>query len=170
MGDRDGVRSPFLGRAWCLAGLWNYLRGDEMPTEAQKAAGVRFVCGYAGETDYTYKGRKYAVRHWAGDDGKYNGDYYATGIRPLVGCIRSDDSKHWHEFPPAEVLAFFPDMVGARFTADYRVEYMGGSQPPVVVKPDDGYYREQVWSMARVDELAAMFPDDPYYAALKGGA
>ncbi len=92
----------------------------------------RFVFSYRGAADYVVKGRKYSVRSFAHDDGYYNGNYFAEGVRPLVGCVRSDESAYWHQFPPAEVLALFPDHVGARFTQDYGIEYVTGHAPEVV--------------------------------------
>jgi hypothetical protein len=94
-------------------------------------------CGYRGASYWVYKGRKYITRTSAipGDgptatsqDGHYNGDYYYVGILPAVGTIMADDSAYFHDFPPAEVCAHFPDFTPARWTADWKIEYQG--EPP----------------------------------------
>jgi hypothetical protein len=104
----------------------------------------RFMCGFRGETDWEFKGRKYATRSAAcpGDgrtetsaDGWYNGDYYFVGILPAVGTIRNDDSKHFHEFPPDEVCALFPDYVPARWLPDFSALEYKGEKPQTITVP-----------------------------------
>lgn len=103
----------------------------------------RFVCSYRGESDHEYKGKRYACRSFAapGDgqtptsaDGHYNGDYFFTGILPTVGTIRNDDASLFHEFPPDDVCAMFPDYVPARWNADFSgLEYRGEKPETVVI-------------------------------------
>ncbi len=92
-------------------------------------------------------GKRYRVRYWANLDPKfgYNTGVLENEIIPLVGCVISDDSRKWHDFPPAEVVAQFPGFVGARFTRPngedkgYRVEY-DGPEPTRVPDPQVSYY------------------------------
>lgn len=85
----------------------------------------RFKCGYAGETEYEWRGNRYSVRSQASWPERYNGDYFWKGVLPLCGCIRADSLALWHQFPPEELCAFFPEYTPARFRADYSVEYKG---------------------------------------------
>jgi hypothetical protein len=116
----------------------------------------RFVCGYRGATDYVYKGRKYVVRCFAcpgpgatptSEDGYYNGDYYRTGILPSVGTVMCDDSEHRHDYPPADVLAYFPNHVGARWRPDFSaVDYIGGIRPATFTTPWGDVTTPAIWA------------------------
>lgn len=92
----------------------------------------RFKCGYAGATDYTYKGRKYVVRtHSMGSSFPWN-----TGVlesmKQLTGTVRNDDCDYHHEFPPDEVCAFFEGYVPTKFDEDYKPVFKDGKAPEVM--------------------------------------
>jgi len=94
----------------------------------------QFIASYRGESDYTIGGKRYSVRHWGNDDGHYNGDYYATGIRPLIGCVRFHHYPDFHVFPSQEVMDLFPGFVAARLAHDtYAAEYINDAKPDLVL-------------------------------------
>lgn len=95
----------------------------------------RFKCGYAGATDYTYKGRQYVVRTCSmGTDFPWN-----TGVlesmKELTGTLRNDNCDYHHEFPPDEVCEFFKGYVPAKYSEDYKIIYKDGIAPQVVPDP-----------------------------------
>ena len=99
----------------------------------------QFISSYRGEADYLWRGRRWSVRDFAHDDGHYNGEnYFRDGILPTVGTVRGYSSDDFHDFPPAELMAHFPDHVGARWNADFSaLEYDGDT--PETVTTDWGY-------------------------------
>lgn len=74
----------------------------------------RFRLSYAGEVEY-YVGRDlFSARYFGNPDMPWNGDYFETGIKPSIGCVRYADSSRWHEFPPPEVMELFSGFVAQR--------------------------------------------------------
>lgn len=68
----------------------------------------RFHCGYDGETEYYWRGKLWAVRTHAAN----------TQPEPdnrLVGCVFGDSTDNRHEFPPAELMEFFPGYAAAAY-------------------------------------------------------
>lgn len=111
----------------------------------------QFVCGYQGESDYTWNGVKYSVRHsaddWRPGVWNYSREQYEAERVAQVGCIyRSYGSG---EFPPAELLEFFPGYVRARFNLETKSWEYAGAVPPEQVRTD-GRTLAKVWA----DELA----------------
>ena len=84
-----------------------------MKTESKPLV-KRFLVSYAGEAEYEIGGRAYSARYHGSTKASWNGDYFETGIKPSIGCVRYRDSDRWSEFPPAEVVALFPGFVGQR--------------------------------------------------------
>lgn len=74
----------------------------------------RFKVSYAGEVDYQVGNDGFTARYSAPIEFSWNGDYFETGIKPVIGCVRYESSSKWHEFPPAEVMALFPGFVALR--------------------------------------------------------
>ncbi len=90
-----------------------------------------FIVSYRGEVEYAISGRKYNVRYWGYNDGHYNKgvtngipwDVWTDHIEPSIGTVRNDSydrqgnwlPESFFEFPPAEIVALFPGMVGARY-------------------------------------------------------
>ncbi len=72
----------------------------------------QFYCGFDGETDITWRGQKWAFRHHAPRGVKPEcQDEYAAH----VGTIRGTYGANRYHFPPAELLAYYPGYVGARY-------------------------------------------------------
>jgi hypothetical protein len=92
----------------------------------------RFVCSFAGKSDYQVGGDLYAVRHRAFEPNRvFCADYWQESVIPGVGTVRRCSGVD--RFPPAEVVALFPGFVGARFNLEAgRVEYDGA--PPKVAR------------------------------------
>lgn len=92
----------------------------------------RFRVGYAGETSYTYKGREYNIQtHSMGTDFSWN-EGVLEYKKQLVGTLRNGNSDQFHQYPPDEVIAFFPGYIPMRWTADWKPEYLGGVPPAVM--------------------------------------
>ena len=83
-----------------------------------------FRCGYDGATDYTFRGKTYELRHHAAGFQREPEDR-------LIGCIfcRTDS----HEFPPAELLAYFPGYVAARYAPTGETYTIGTTCGPLTV-------------------------------------
>lgn len=77
----------------------------------------QFISNYQGESDFTFRGERYHVRHFALDYEHYNGDVYEREVLPSVGTVRKFIAN---EFPTSEIMAHFPGYVPARYNPDSR--------------------------------------------------
>jgi hypothetical protein len=97
----------------------------------------RFVVSYDLEVEYEIDGRNYRVRH--GMHNSNTSEDYRPAVRATVGTVMHRDSRRMHEFPPREVVALFPGMVGARWREDWAVEY-DGPAPRIFERWDGTWY------------------------------
>ncbi len=96
----------------------------------------RFEVGFQGESEYSWRGRRYRVRSsaadWIPNYWNYTPEEYAAQYVALVGAILGPDM---FTFPPAELVAHFPGYVGAKFNpVNWTVEY-DGPTPATVHSP-----------------------------------
>jgi len=96
----------------------------------------RFIVSYDLQAEYEEigTGRRYLVRHGC-HHGNTRDDYLPT-VKAEVGTVRC---RSWgkledavHDFPPRDVVEYFSHadgvlvpLVGARFSADWQIEYDG---------------------------------------------
>ena len=113
-------------------------------TTATKPLTKRFLVFYAGGVEYDIAGRRYHVRYFANKRMPYNNGVLEQKIAE-VGTVRHDETAHWHNFPPAEVVALFPRFVGARFTQDYRMEYDGPAPRTIPARPSPNTSWRRDW-------------------------
>ena len=131
----------------------------------------KFKVSYRGEAEYLLDGFLYRVRSFSSDDGHYNkmedgSNYYDIGIEPFVGTVsyaHDDGADHFHEFPPAEVIAIFaeehPSIVGARYVpGSWRsVEY---TAPRGIAKCGPNYWgKDETAALFHIEEMRKYFPD-----------
>lgn len=88
-------------------------------------AAMRFIVGYDLECEYEISSRIYRVRR--GMHESNTSEDYRAAIRTTVGTVTYRDSRRFHEFPPREIVAMFPGMVGARWREDWTIEYDGAA-------------------------------------------
>lgn len=124
----------------------------------------RFFCGYDGVTTYEYHGKRYEVRYCCDDDPRrnhynYTPEEWQAQVVPTIGTIMNESNRR--EFPPAEVVAHFPDAIPARFNADFTAVEYDGPTPEIL---HTQIYRRLIWKK-HVEDMAGLchYPDaQPY--------
>jgi hypothetical protein len=101
----------------------------------------RFVCSFDLEAEYEIGGAIYRVR--SGMHLSLTSGDWRENVRARIGTVMYEHHPHFCKFPPPEVMALFPGMVGARYSEEtvargseggvWMPEYNGPA--PEVVQP-----------------------------------
>jgi hypothetical protein len=71
----------------------------------------QFEVAFDGETEYTWRGKRYVARHAYPSPHNHNGSLDEHMAR--IGCVWAYSAND--DFPPAELMAHFPGYVAGRF-------------------------------------------------------